>query len=135
MAIKYTVVKYHNPQGEEDAVYYRPRAIKTDDYTAEQLERDINDATSLSDVDIHSALFAINKQLRKELLAGRTIVLDGIGRISIGMDTKSITEEERNAEGFNPSRYIKSLHLNFRPCSSILKELRELKTLKYIPEK
>ena len=45
MSIKYTVVKYHNPQGEEDAVYYRPRAIKTDDYTAEQLERDINDAT------------------------------------------------------------------------------------------
>lgn len=135
MPIKYTVVKYHNPQGEEDAVYYRPRAIKTDDYTAEQLEQDINDATSLSDVDIHSALFAINKQLRKELLAGRTIVLDGIGRISIGMDTMSITEEERNAEGFNPSKYIKSLHLNFRPCASILKELRELKTLKYIPEK
>ncbi len=135
MAVRYTVVKYHNPQGEEDAVYYRPRAIKTDDYTAEQLEQDINDATSLSDVDIHSALFAINKQLRKELLAGRTIVLDGIGRISIGMDTKSITEEERNAEGFNPSRYIKSLHLNFRPCSSILRELREMKSLKYIPEK
>lgn len=135
MSIRYTVVKYHNPQGEEGVEYYRPRVVKTDDYTADQLEQDINDATSLSDVDIHSALFAINKQLRKELLAGRTIVLDGIGRISIGMDTKSITEEERNAEGFNPSKYIKSLHLNFRPCASILKELRELKTLKYIPEK
>lgn len=135
MPIKYTVVKYHNPQGEENAVYYRPRVVKTDDYTAAQLERDINDATSLSDVDVHSALFAINKQLRKELLSGRTIVLDGIGRISIGMTASSITEEERSADGFSPAKYIKSLHLNFRPCASILKELKEMREMQYIPEK
>lgn len=135
MAINYRIVRCDNPQGEKEVKYYRPRAVKIDDYSEENLIEDINDSTSVSDVDVIAVLAAISKQLRKAILSGRTVVLDGIGRISIGMDTMSITEEERNAEGFSPSKYIKSLHLNFRPCASILKELRELKTLKYIPEK
>lgn len=135
MSIKYSVVKFHNLKGEENVNYYRPRVVKTDDYTTEALEQDINDSTGVSDVDVHSVLFALNKQLRKALLDGRTIVLDGIGRISVGMDTASFTEEEKNAVGFAPSRYVKGVHLNFLPCASIKKELNGKNSLHYISEK
>lgn len=135
MSIKYKTVRVYNPKGADGVEYYRPRVVKTDDYTTEALEKDINDSTGVSDVDVHSVLFALNKQLRKALLDGRTIVLDGIGRISVGMDTTSFTEEERNAAGFVPSRYVKGVHLNFLPCASIKKELNERNSLHYISEK
>ena len=135
MSIKYTTVKFHNPQGEEGVTYYRPRAVKTGDYSSEELERDINDATSVSDVDVHAVLFALNKQLRKSLLDGRTIVLDGIGRISVGMETESFTDKDICEDGFTPSKYVKSLHLNFLPSASIKKELKSKSAIRHIEGK
>lgn len=132
MAINYRIVRCDNPQGEKGVKYYRPRAVKIDDYSEENLMEDINDSTSVSDVDVIAVLAAISKQLRKAILSGRTVVLKDIGRLSVGMSTRCFPEEVKNAEGFTPSSYIEDVHINFRPCAKIIRELRELKNLRCV---
>lgn len=129
MAIKYTIVKYHNPQGEKGKNYYRARVLKSGDYTTEQLAEEVNDCTGMSDTDAVAVLHIINKLMRKALLSGHTVVLDGIGRISVGMNSDSFTEEQLNREDFIPSAHVNSLHINFLAEKKLLKELRIKNTL------
>lgn len=135
MSVRYKVVQCDNPQGEKGKKYYRPRVVKTDDYTHKELMRDVNDATGVSDVDVNSVLFAISKQIRKALLAGRTVVLKDVGRISVGMTTRCIPEDELNDAKFRPSDYIEGVHINFRPDADIANELRELSNLRCVQKR
>ena len=66
------------------------------------------------------------------LLSGRTIVLEGVGRLSVGIKTKCFPQEVINDEEFSPSAMIKGVHINFRPDVNILKELRMKKTFRRI---
>ena len=132
MAINYAVTKCSNPKGIEDVNYYVNRAVKVDDYTMERLIEDINDATGMSDIDVRGVLSALNKQIRKALLDGRTVVLEGVGRISVGIRSKCFPEETLKSDEFNPLSMIKDVHINFRPAPSIIKELRMKKSLRRV---
>ena len=132
MAINYAVTKCSNPKGIEDVNYYVNRAVKVDDYTMERLIEDINDATGMSDIDVRGVLSALNKQIRKALLDGRTVVLEGVGRLSVGIRSKCFPEETMKSDEFNPAAMIKDVHINFRPSPSIIKELRMKKSLRRV---
>ncbi len=132
MAINYAIKRCPNPNGIEGTDYFAPRVIKVDDYTMKELINDINDATGMSDVDVRAVLGALNKQIRKGLLNGRTIVLEDVGRLSVGLKAKCFTAETMQAEGFIPSAMIKGVHINFRPDVHILNELRTNKTLRRV---
>lgn len=132
MAINYAVKRCPNPNGIEGVDYFAPRVIKVDDYTTKELINDINDATGMSDVDVRAVLGALHKQIRKGLLNGRTIVLEDVGRISVGMKARCFTSETMAASDFSPSMMIKGVHINFRPDSHLLSELRTNKTLRRV---
>ena len=132
MAINYAIKRCPNPNGIEGVDYYAPRVIKVDDYTVEELVTDINDATGMSDIDVRAVLSALGKQIRKGLLSGRTVVLEGVGRVSVGLKTKCFTADTMNAEGFTPAAMIKEVHINFRPDAGILGELRMKKSLRRV---
>ena len=132
MAINYKISKCKNPNGVEGVDYFVNRAVKVDDYTMERLIEDINDATGMSDIDVRGVLSALNKQIRKSLLDGRTVVLEGVGRLSVGIRSKCFTQEDMDADEFNPSSKIKEVHINFRPAPSIVKELRMKKSLRRV---
>lgn len=132
MAINYAIKRCPNPNGIEGTDYFAPRVIKVDDYTMKEIINDINDATGMSDVDVRAVLGALNKQIRKGLLNGRTIVLEDVGRLSVGLKTKCFSQDAMAASDFSPSAMIKGLHINFRPDSHILSELRTNRTLRRV---
>lgn len=132
MAITYAMKRCPNPNGIEGVDYFAPRVIKVDDYTTKELINDINDATGMSDVDVRAVLGALNKQIRKGLLNGRTVVLEDVGRISVGMKAKCASQDAMAAEDFSPSNLIKGVHINFRPDAGILAELRTNRSLRRI---
>ena len=122
--INYAIKKCANPKGIEGVDYYTPRVVKTSDYDMEELVGDINDATGMSDIDVHAVLYALGKQIRKGLLNGRTVVLEGVGRISVGMTAKCFPAEALTDKEFVPSQMIKEVHVNYRPDVGILRDLR-----------
>lgn len=132
MAINYAVTKCANPKGIEGVDYFKPRVVKVDDYTIDELVTDINDATGMSDIDVRAVLTALGKQVRKGLLGGRTVVLEDLGRISVGMKTRCFPREALTDKEFSPSAMIKSVHVNFRPDVGILKDLRMKRTLRRV---
>ena len=132
MPINYAIKRCPNPNGIEGTDYFAPRVIKVDDYTMKEIINDINDATGMSDVDVRAVLGALNKQIRKGLLNGRTIVLEDVGRLSVGLKTKCFSQDAMAASDFSPSAMIKGLHINFRPDSHILSELRTNRTLRRV---
>lgn len=132
MAIRYAVTKCTNPNGIEGTTYYAPRVVKVDDYDMRELVTDINNATGMSDIDVRAVLQALNKQIIKGLLSGRTIVLEGVGRLSVGIRAKCFSADTMAASDFSPSAMIKGVHINFRPNVEILDELRMKKTFRRI---
>lgn len=132
MAIRYAVTKCANPMGIEGVDYYAPRVVKVDDYDMKELVDDINNATGMSDIDVRAVLSALNKQITKGLLSGRTIVLEGVGRLSVGIKTKCFSQDAMAASDFSPSAMIKGVHINFRPNKEILDELRMKKSFRRI---
>lgn len=132
MAIRYAVTKCANPNGIEGVDYYAPRVVKVDDYDMKELVDDINNATGMSDIDVRAVLSALNKQITKGLLSGRTIVLEGVGRLSVGIKTKCFSQDAMAASDFSPSAMIKGVHINFRPNKEILDELRMKKSFRRI---
>lgn len=122
--INYAIKKCANPKGIEGVDYYTPRVVKTSDYDMEELVDDINDATGMSDIDVRAVLYALGKQIRKGLLNGRTVVLEGVGRISVGMTAKCFSQDMMAASDFVPSQMIKEVHVNYRPDVGILRDLR-----------
>lgn len=132
MAIRYAVTKCTNPNGIEGTTYYAPRVVKVDDYDMKELVDDINNATGMSDIDVRAVLAALNKQIVKGLLSGRTIVLEGVGRISVGMKTRCFSADTMAASDFSPAAFIRGVHINFRPNPEILAELRMKKTFRRI---
>lgn len=132
MAINYAIKKCANPKGVEGVDYYTPRVVKTSDYDMEELVGDINDATGMSDIDVRAVLYALGKQIRKGLLNGRTVVLEGVGRISVGMSAKCFSRDAMMAEDFSPSSKIKDVHVNYRPDAGILRDLRIKRQLRRV---
>ncbi len=132
MAVRFKVIKSPNPGGEKGKTYYRARVIKQDDYTPEAMAEDINDSTSMSQSDVAGVLSALSKQMLKALLEGRAVVLEGIGRLKVGIDSRIITEEQMNAKGFNPIDHINGLHINFVPEKKVKKQLCNKRNLKRI---
>lgn len=130
--INYAIKKCANPKGIEGVDYFTPRVVKSSDYDMEELVGDINDATGMSDIDVRAVLYALGKQIRKGLLGGRTVVLEGVGRISVGMTAKCFPRETMESEEFVPSSMIKELHVNYRPDVGILRDLRIKRQLKRV---
>ena len=131
MPVIYSIQKCRNPKM-PDADYFVPRVKKVDDYDMRELAKDINDATGMSEIDVMGVLYALNKQITKGLLSGRHIVLDGVGRLSVGIKAKCFNAETMADEEFSPSSMIKGVHINFRPDREILRELRSRKTFRRI---
>lgn len=131
MALVYSIQKCRNPKNPE-VDYFVPRVKKVDDYDMHEIVKDINDATGMSEIDVLGVLYALNKQITKGLLSGRNVVLDGVGRLSVGINAKCFDSQRMASEDFSPSSMIKGVHINFRPDKEILRELRSRKTFRRI---
>ena len=123
MSVNYAVKKCKNPAGVEGTDYYSCRAIKTNDYTFDELAEDISLATTVTKPDAQAVLGVIKLFITKALLAGRAVVLNDLGRFQISLQSKCFTAEELADKEFIPSSKIKGHRILFRPEAKLKKEV------------
>ena len=123
MSVNYAVKKCKNPKGVEGTDYYSCRAIKTNDYTFDELAEDISLATTVTKPDAQAVLGVIKLFTSKALLAGRSVVLNELGRFQISLQSKCFTAEELSDKEFVPSSKIKGHRILFRPEAALKKEV------------
>ena len=125
MSVNYAVRKCKNPgkNAVEGTTYYACRAIKTNDYTFDELAEDISLATTVTKPDAQAVLGVIKLFITKALLAGRSVVLNELGRFQISLQSKCFTAEDLSDKEFVPSSKIKGHRILFRPEAALKKEV------------
>ena len=129
--ITYKVSKCRNPRN-PDVDYYKGTAVKTGEYTFDDLATDINNATTVTKADAMAVLASIKPYITQALLGGQVVVLQDIGRFQVSLQGKCYPKEVLSAEDFSPSKQIKSHRIIFRPESSLKKDISKGISLKRI---
>ena len=122
MPITYKVAKCRNPRN-PDVDYYKGTAVKTGDYSFDDLAEDIALATTCTKGDILAVLASIKPFITKALLNGNRVVLNDLGAFHISVQGKCYPKEILSAEDFSPSAQIKGHRIVFRPEVNLKKEV------------
>ena len=131
MPITYKVAKCRNPRN-PDVDYYKGTAVKSGDYSFDNLAEDIALATTCTKGDILAVLASIKPFITKALLNGNRVVLNDLGAFHISVQGKCYPKEILSAEDFSPSAQIKSHRIVFRPEVNLKKEVAKGFQLKRI---
>lgn len=113
--ITYAVKKTSNPSGIEGTDYFHGKAIKTGDYTFDDLAEDINNSTTVTQADAMAVLRSMKPFITRALLAGQVVILNDLGRLQVGLQGKCYTAEAMQADDFTPVSMIKGHKILFRP--------------------
>ena len=127
--INYKVSKCKNPKGDESKTYYSGKAVKTGEYTFDDLAADINNSTTVTKADAMAVLASVKPVILSALLAGRRVVLDDLGSLVLSVRSKCFTQEEMQEKDFVPSAKIKGYGIIFRPEVDLKKNLA--KSMRY----
>ena len=131
MPITYRVSKCTNPKYPE-VDYFKGTAVKTGDYTFEDLADDIALATTCTKGDAMAVLASIKPFITKALLGGQRVVLNDLGSFHITVQGKCYTAETMQREDFSPSAFIRSHKIVFRPEIKLKKDIDKGFSLKRI---
>ena len=122
MSINYKVSKCINPKN-RDAEYYSGKAVKTGEYTFDNLAEDINNSTTVTQADALAVLRSMKSFITKALLAGQRVVLNDLGSLQIGLRGKCYPAAALQDDEFMPSSMIKGHTFRFRPEVKLKKNL------------
>lgn len=122
MPITYKVAKCRNPKN-PDVDFFKGTAVKTGDYSFDELAEDIALATTCTKGDIMAVLASIKPFITKALLNGSRVVLNDLGAFHVSIQGKCYPKEVMDAEGFSPSSMVKSHRIVFRPEVNLKKEV------------
>lgn len=128
--INYKVSKCKNPNGVDGTTYYSGKAVKTGEYTFDDLANDINNSTTVTKADAMAVLASIKPFITKALLSGQVVVLSDLGRFQVTLQGKCYTSETMNAEGFTPASMIKGHRIVFRPDVQLKRDVAGSLSLK-----
>ena len=120
--INYRVSKCRNPKYPE-VDYFKGTAVKTGEYTFDDLATDINNSTTVTKADAKAVLASIKPFVIKALLGGQVVVLEDLGRLQITLQGKCYNAETMASEEFSPSAMIKSHRIVFRPDKDLKKDI------------
>ena len=130
--INYHISKCVNPNGAEGVNYYSNKAVKSDEYTFDDLANDINNSTTMTKSDTKAVLASINPFITKVLLAGQVVMLEDIGRFQVTLQGKCFTQETMQEENFSPSAKIKVHRIIFRADTELKRDVASNLSLKRI---
>ena len=122
MPITYKVAKCRNPKN-PDVDFFKGTAVKTGDYSFDDLAEDIALATTCTKGDIMAVLASIKPFITKALLNGSRVVLNDLGAFHVSIQGKCYPKEVLDSEGFSPSSMVKSHRIVFRPEVNLKKEV------------
>ena len=130
--INYKVTKCKNPNGTQGTTYYSGKAVKTGEYTFDDLANDVSYSTTVTKADAKAVLASIKPFVLKALLAGQVVVLDDLGRLQVTLQGKCYTAEMMAEKDFSPAAMIRSHRIIFRPEKGLKSSVAEGIALKRI---
>ena len=131
MPITYKVAKCRNPKN-PDVDYFKGTAVKTGDYTFEELTEDIALATTCTKGDIMAVLASIKPFITKALLNGSRVVLNDLGSFHVSLQGKCYNAATLADPEFKPSEMLRGHRIVFRPEVDLKKEVAKNLKLKRI---
>ena len=129
--ITYAVKKTRNPKN-PDVDYYTGRAIKTGEYTFDDLAEDINNSTTVTKADAMAVLASVKPYITRALLNGQVVVLQDVGRFQVSLQGKCYNEETLTDPEFKPAEMIKGHKIVFRPDPALKRDVKKDFKLKRI---
>lgn len=120
--IKYKVEKCVNPAGEAGTEYACCKAVIPDKVTFARLAEEIEHATSATKADVIAVLTSFKEFVRKALLDGRHVNLEGFGILKPSLIGKCYPKSIISQEGFDPNSYITGVDVTFRVNTDIKKD-------------
>ena len=133
MPITYKVVPCTNPAGADGTDYACDRAVKTGDYSFEELSGDIEHSTTATKADVVAVLTAAKEYIKTRLLSGQRIVLDELGSLQVKLKSRCFPQSAIAAADFNPGSYIEGAGIKFRPEAELIKQVRASFSVKRVP--
>ena len=133
MPITYKVSSCSNPAGAEDTDYACDKAVKTGDYSFKELAEDIQFSTTVTKADVVAVLTAAKEYIKKALLAGQRVVLNELGAMQASLKSRCFPVSAIAADDFDPSSYIESMNIRFRPEAELIKYCRAAYSVKRVP--
>ena len=122
--ITYAVKKTRNPKY-PGTDYYAGRAIKTGEYTFEDLAEDINNSTTVTKADAMAVLASVKPYITRALLNGQVVALQDIGRFQVTLQGKCYPAEVLSNKEFKPSEMIRGHKIVFRPEGKLKKAIAD----------
>ena len=87
MAIQFELYKSPNPKDEEDKELYHARVVNFQHIDTDYLAKEIQQATSLTEVDVKAVLESLSHFMGSRLREGERVHLDGIGYFRVSLTT------------------------------------------------
>lgn len=119
MAITYKFMKVNGALGSKQIVCARATSHHTCD--ADELFRELEQATTLTAADLKAALHALSETVVQHLLDGDNVRLDGLGTFSVSVDGDVQADE-------NGKYYLKQPHVSairFHPATAIQQAMKK----------
>lgn len=115
MSVKYRLYQDKRENStSENKWYARTVYDVSDDLTTSQLCDDIQESTTLTRADVKACIEAFIVNIKRGLLAGRRVKLDGLGTFKVGIKTKGA----ENLANFTVAGNIKGARVIFMPHST-----------------
>ena len=121
MAIKYKVQQKVQPgvKGGGTRKYYAT-IVMDGEVTVDDLVKDIEKFSALSEADIHGVIIALENVVQNKLADSKIVRMDKLGTFY-----PTLKSEGKDKEEDVDVHYIKSINVNYRPGTRMLKTLKD----------
>ncbi|RRJ88073.1 DNA-binding protein [Paenimyroides tangerinum] len=120
MAISYTILERKNYLSNNQNNHYFLKIVQNDVVNIDQLSKEIEKETSLSEVDVHAVLIALQGKIMKHLEEGNVVNLENLGKFSIA--AKTIAHENKEDVSVKD---VQKFGINFMPSLKIKRWLKK----------
>jgi predicted histone-like DNA-binding protein len=107
MAVFYRLTK-SNMKGKSAGRYYA-KAVTMGELHTNDLAAMVSESNSVTESDVHGVLIALIQQMKQGMKDGKTVVLDGLGRFKLTLETESVADPSE----FSAAKHIHGVHCSF----------------------
>lgn len=120
MAIPYIITQRTNSIDTNKSSIYFLKIVHNNMIKIDQLSKEIEKETSLSEVDVHAVLIALQGKIMKHLEEGNVVNLENLGKFSIA--AKTIAHENKEDVSVKD---VQKFGINFMPSLKIKRWLKK----------
>lgn len=121
MKIKFDVIEIaKSPLHEADKTYSRPAIVNPQTIPTRDIMEKASEECTLTPIDISAVVGSLSRHIRKQLLQGNAVHIDGIGTFSLSLKLEDPTKPKADIT----ARDVEVAGINFNPDRALLSEVQ-----------